>query len=282
MAWVLYLLLHAGYCFNYNNHGIDWPGTCNTSLFQSPIDIDLNYLFEIQSDDPAYWSLDLKYKPVHVINLNSTKPVSITSGFTYNPNINFNIFSNFGKISKIQESTSIQYEASSISFHYPAEHSISKSAKNTKGNYLLEVQITHISTDNPNDTLILSVFFQPSSQKNYFLKQIIDSYYSTIGGDIDCTFATNGWFVVKNFFTYAGSQTIPNCNEGVTWVLLSDVVNSTQAQIDFFASKLNISGLGGNFRYTYPKNGRIVYKHVAGVFSFSLYLNVFISVLGLF
>jgi len=88
--------------------------------------------------------------------------------------------------------------------------------------------------------------------------------------------------VVKNFYTYVGSQTIPNCNEGVTWVLLSDVVNGTQAQIDFFASKLNITGFGGNFRFTFPKNGRKVYRHVAGVFSFSLRLHVFISVLGLF
>lgn len=282
MVFAFLVVIPVIYCFNYDNHGIDWPGTCNTSTFQSPIDINLDNIQEIDSSDSSYWSLDLHYSPVHIINMNSTKAKLITSGFAYNPKINLNIFSNFGKISKVQGQSSTPYEASSISFHYPAEHTISKSSQNTKGNYLLEVQITHISPYDPNDTLILSVFFQPSSQSNYFLKKVIDSYYSTIGGGIDCTWATNGWFVVKNFFTYLGSQTTPNCNEGVTWVILSDIVNATQSQIDFFSSKLNLSGSGGNFRYTFPQNGRIVYKHTAGVFSFSIFLQGFVYILGLF
>lgn len=282
MVLAFFSIIIVVFCFNYDNHGIDWPGTCNTSAFQSPIDINLDNIYPVDSSDPSYWSLKLSYSPVHIINLNSTKPTQISSGFSFNPKINLNIFSNFGQVSKVQGSSSSRYSASSLSFHYPAEHTISKSSQDPKGNYLLEVQITHISSSNSSDVLILSVFFQPSSQSNYFLKKVIDSYYSTIGEDIDCTWATNGWFVVKNFFTYEGSQTTPNCNEGVTWVILSDIVNATQSQLDFFSSKLNISNSGGNFRYTFPQNGRMVYRHMAGVFSASVYLHGFVALMGFF
>ena len=77
--------------------------------------------------------------------------------------------------------------------------------------------------------------------------------------------------MVKNFFTYEGSLSIPPCKEGVTWVIDADFINCTRSQIKFFKEKLNISAGGGNFRYTFPLVGRSVKKFQAGVFSFSLY-----------
>jgi carbonic anhydrase len=256
--------------FNYVNHGIDWPGTCNTSIAQSPVDINLDFVKILDKKDPNYWYLDLHYKKVHVINLNSTKPIPITSGFTFNPSINFNIFSNFGKISQKFSNNEKIFEANSISFKYPAEHTFNGKRRGNDGKELLEVQITHVSTDNKNDTLVLSALFQQSDQKNHFLQQVIEAYYSSIGGDIDCTFVTNGWFVVKNFFTYEGSLSIPPCREGVTWVIDMDYINCTKTQIEFFKQKLNISN-GGNFRYTFPLVGRVVKNHIAAVFSFGMF-----------
>lgn len=260
--------------FNYLNHGIDWPGTCNASISQSPIDINLEFVDVVEKKDNDYWYLDLNYKKVHVINLNSTKNTPITSGYTFNPNINFNIYSNFGRVYKKFSSSTDTFEANSISFKYPAEHTINGKQVDSSGNYLLEVQINHVSADDPNKTLVLSTLFQESDQKNQFLQQVIDAYYSTIGGDIDCTFVTNGWFVVKNFFTYEGSLSIPPCKEGVTWVIDTDFINCTKSQIRFFKEKLNINAGGGNFRYTFPLVGRSVKKFQAGVFSFSLYFVV--------
>jgi carbonic anhydrase len=260
-------LLSSTLSYNYINHGLDWPGLCNSSFSQSPIDINRALLVQVPcSDTQHYWYLDLYYSAIHVINLNSTSSSPVTSGFAFNPSLNFEILGNFGNLTLQSSSSSKQYLTSAVRVHYPAEHTFNGASPANSAN-LLELQIEHVSADNSTDVLMLSLLFQASAQSNFFLQQVIDSFYSSLGGDLDCTFATNGWFVVKNFYTYQGSQTRPDCREGVTWVINSDVINATAAQIAFFSSRLNTSASDGNYRYTMPQNGRTVYQHTCPVFS---------------
>ena len=260
--------------YNYSNHGSDWPLLCNTSLSQSPVSINPALAIQVPSSDANYWYLDLYYTPLHVINLNSTSIVQVTSGFAFNPSISFNILGNFGNVTAKYSGSSKTYISSGITFHYPAEHTFNGVAPGNSP-YLLEVQIEHVNAELSTDILILSILFQESSQKSSFLQQVIDSYYSNIGGDIDCTFATGGWYVIKNFFMYLGSETRPNCNEGVTWVINMDIGNATQEQINFFATKLNTTNYNGNFRYTMPLNGRTISQFTSEIFSFSGFLLIF-------
>jgi carbonic anhydrase len=242
--------------YNYQNHGKDWPGLCTTSTKQSPVDINTKLLTSVTASSSNYWYLDLYYTPVEVINSNSTSSAGTTSGYNYNPGINFSILSNFGKIYKTQGQSTEEYISKAINFHYPAEHTFD-SMEPGSSPYVLELQIEHVNNLNNSDVLILSILFTVGTENNYFIDQVISGYYDDIGGYIDCTFGTGGWYVVKNFYSYYGSETKPICNEGVTWVIDSTILTLTQAQLDFFASKLNTDNYG-NFRYTMPLYGRAI------------------------
>ena len=279
MIFFLLIFRVFGY-FNYNKHGEDWPGICNISYFQSPIDITTNLSLTIPSTDTRYWYLDLYYYPAHVINLNQTTSTPILSGFNYNQGINFNIISNFGRIYLNTSSSSIQYNSRSVSIHYPAEHTFNENIPGINSEYVLEVQIDHVNSANSSDVLIISFLFVIGGSRSYFLDQVIDSFNKDIGGDIDCTFASNGWYVIKNFYSYNGSETQPTCKEGVTWVISMDILNTTQDQLLFFSSKLTTTNTTGNFRYTMPQNGRNVIQYTANVFSkaiiFAIYLSLYL------
>lgn len=248
--------------YNYSNHGDNWEGLCSTSFSQSPIDLNPSLIPEIPSTSNEYFYISLYYAPVRVINSN----LSMTSEYSFNPSLNFNIYSNFGNIEKLSNPPII-YSSRSISIHYPAEHTFYGVTE-----HILEVQIQHVNPLNTSDLLVLSLLFKVGPDKNYFISQVIEGYYSFIGTDIDCNFANAAWVVVKNFYFYQGSDTTPPCTEGVLWVVNAETMHLSQSQLDFFSSKLNTTGDGGNYRYTMPQAGRPVKKCTESVFSAGLIL----------
>lgn len=274
MLFAFFIIFHHIQGFNYNFHGLDWSGLCSTVLQQSPIDINTELVTEISSESSNYWYLDLYYNSIRVLNRNLTASASITSGFSYSPGVNFDILANFGNIYAVHGNSKTLYKARMVSFHYPAEHTFNAKQPGEESEYKLEVQIQHVSASNSSDLLILSVLFRETGSKSYFLKQIIDSFYNPIGSEVDCTFATGGWYVVKNFFSYKGTETRPPCDSGVTWVISSDIQNATKSQIEFFSTRLNVTNIQGNFRYTMPQLGREIFKYTEEVFSQSLFFVV--------
>ena len=265
--------------YNYDQHGLDWPGLCNTSVIQSPIDINPSLVQTIDPSNSNYWYLDLYYQPTHVINPNKTESKT-TSGISFNPSINFSIFSKFGKVFLVNSFQKIEYLSISIDFHYPAEHTFDGKDPNTNNLNVLEIQIKHVNSANLSDVLILSIFCNVGIDDSYFISQIISSYTNPTGADIDCTFATNGWYVIRNFYSYYGSLTVPLCNEWVVWVLYNSPLIISQQQLNFFLNKLNNTENQGNYRYTKPQYGRVIKKYTdTQLFSSSLWFFSIIYVL---
>ncbi|XP_023308860.2 carbonic anhydrase 2 [Lucilia cuprina] len=70
----------------------------------------------------------------------------------------------------------------------------------------------------------------------------------------------------KQFFTYSGSLTTPNCAESVTWHVFPGALPIAREQIQKFWSLLDVNGnvLNNNFRPLQNRNRRPVFYRIAG------------------
>uniref|UniRef100_A0A8C5WU61 Carbonic anhydrase 8 n=1 Tax=Laticauda laticaudata TaxID=8630 RepID=A0A8C5WU61_LATLA len=75
--------------------------------------------------------------------------------------------------------------------------------------------------------------------------------------------------LLRDYWVYEGSLTVPPCSEGVTWILFRYPLTVSQVQIEEFRGLRNhIKGaellegcdgnLGDNFRPTQPLNDRVI------------------------
>jgi carbonic anhydrase len=63
----------------------------------------------------------------------------------------------------------------------------------------------------------------------------------------------------RPYYTYHGSLTTPECDEGVTWYVMKDHITMSQAQYDQL--RTDVAVMNGNYRNTQPLNGRHVQFH---------------------
>ena len=225
--------------WDYSKQGYNWSGTCLAGSSQSPLNIIPYIATNITSANTSYWYLSLNYTDTTVINSNFSTNLY---GFNFNLGLNFNIFQNFGTIQLISGSSTTIYQCNNISFHSPSEHLINGIQ------YPLELQIIH---NNANETLILVILYQESLYNNSLLTQIINTFGSNIGDTINLRNAIDGWFAIKNFFSYQGSLTYPPCTEGITYVVYDKIMYASSDEILFFTNYLT-----KNSRSVMPQNSR--------------------------
>jgi len=106
--------------------------------------------------------------------------------------------------------------------HQPAEHLLNGRR------FPLEIHFVHAGPDG-----ILGVLgvFADVGEASTPLQAVIDSLGGEQRGPLDPTgFLPAG----RDFFRYEGSLTTPPCSETVDWVVLSDPITVSQAQIDAF------------------------------------------------
>ncbi|WP_428151187.1 carbonic anhydrase [Brevundimonas sp.] len=115
------------------------------------------------------------------------------------------------------------YRLLQFHIHQPAEHLLDGRR------FPLEIHFVHAGPDGVLG--VLGVFAEVGAASAP-LEAVIDSLGATAAGP---ALDPNGFLPTgRDFFRYEGSLTTPPCSETVDWVLLSDPITVSQAQVDTF------------------------------------------------
>ncbi|MCS4510670.1 carbonic anhydrase [Xylophilus ampelinus] len=124
-----------------------------------------------------------------------------------------------------------QYEALQIHFHHPSEHLLNGRR------FPMEAHIVH---KGPDGTLgVLAIFFETGTPNRAF-QRVLDAMPHKAGQTRPVEKATvrgSDFLPVQKdlaFYRYEGSLTTPPCTETVDWVVLSQPLQVSAAQIDAF------------------------------------------------
>lgn len=178
---------------------------CN-GVAQSPIDISGAVL------DTALHELDLRYM--------TSKTHIIHNGHT----IEFEVEVT-GKDTSILQLNGEVYKLLQFHFHAQSEHTIGGAAQH------LEAHFVHQNARG--DRAVIGLMFKDGAE-NAFLSQFVDRlphpgsspYSSTARFNPVDAFPSD-----RDYFTYHGSLTTPNCEENVTWFVLEHPMEASTAQL---------------------------------------------------
>lgn len=140
-----------------------------------------------------------------------------------------------------------EYELRQFHFHAQSEHTINGAPQH------LEAHFVHQSASG--DRAVIGVMFKDGAE-NDFLAQFMSNlpnpgaapYVSADRFSPDAVFPAD-----KDYFTYPGSLTTPNCEENVTWFVLEHPVEASTTQL------LRIKDLmPKNYRPQAALNGRVI------------------------
>jgi carbonic anhydrase len=213
----------AGGSYNYLLGGEDWGtmGVCGTGLEQSPIDIPDN-TYDVADDE------DLIVRAT--FNAMSTTDTSAKfTDTTYYVSLASD--APFGSISafKVNHKTSTTYtNCVQFHFHAPSEHTVDGEQ------YDLEMHIVcyypSSGASGERNYAVLGFMFE-EGDSSQFLANVISGSPS-----VDWT-VLPGYPNFGNYYTYDGSLTTPTCDELVTWLLTSDILELSSDQLSYFTSK---------------------------------------------
>ena len=213
--------------WDYFEGGKDWTGVCETGKNQSPIDLSdkvLTHVDETNDIPSIHFDLDGTFE--------TTFEHTGTGAFV-----------NYKKFGLIKFDSKKIY-VKNIHYHAPSEHSI-----NGK---LLDLELHFFSADSSGQGYGFAVLFEVGNKENKFVEASIQSYKEGKDQYFDTT-----WLVenekLNNFYHYDGSITDPStgdCSEIIIWTIISEPVEISQEQLDFFDDKWknNKTFAGGNGR----------------------------------
>jgi carbonic anhydrase len=190
---------------------------CSVGGQQSPINIDTS----IKSQLPALklsWgkSADTIVNNGHTIQLNFAEGSTLTLG-------------------------DIKYKLVQVHFHRPSEHTIAGK------NFPMEAHFVHRADSG---ALAVVGVLMTEGKPNAAFSQIVKTMPATQGPAVkaDSTISPNAMLPQKlGYFRYPGSLTTPPCSEVVEWLLLTDPIQVSAADVAAFAK-------------LYPMNARPVQK----------------------
>ena len=204
---------------------------CAIGQKQSPVNIDSTDVHK--TDDIDEMNIDYAANPLSVTNNGHTLRVNVSSG---NLHIGRNLYS------------LAQYH-----FHAPSEHHLDGTG------YPLEIHFVHGTEDGR--LAVIAVFMQ-TGEFNPEFQKILDAAPQKAGATTtdDATLSDPNLLLPKNrknFYTYAGSLTTPPCNEGVQWYVMTETVQASAEQIEWFINTYYRNNARGEQRL----NGRHLLMH---------------------
>ena len=233
--------------YSYFYQGLDWDGQCVTSATQSPVDLN-NVQLRDQSNSNLQ-PLGISYSKA------AAKLVS--------DSVSYRLLGAFGSL------VTVDYRAAAreVAFHTPSEHLVNGEAAD------LEMQIYH-EVQGSDGVAALAVLFVEGSY-NAALGTLINS-----PAEVDLSLLFSGAKLVRNYYAYKGSLTVPNCESVVAWYVVATQMTASKDQLDYFRNKwennINFAGGNGNNRLPQSLNNREVayfQSNGAGLLLLSLYLS---------
>ena len=201
---------------DYTEGGDNWEGLCSNGTYQSPINIEMDKLSELQTTSMSFAFPNLTE------GLLSYQHGKLEAGYTT------------GTIEYETNRKMSKYKTIEFNFHAPAEHSINDEEYDAEMHFK-----THLLNDN-NELLYLAVLLSENNdtKDNEFFEQLKL-------GDINKNTTTmrieNADFIKlleyvneTHIFKYHGSRTKPPCEEDVEWLVLRNSVPINPKQLDYF------------------------------------------------
>lgn len=158
------------------------------------------------------------------------------------------------------------YKLSELHFHYPSEHiwdgerfalELHLVHANPTGKAVVAVLIRKRDGDQPNAALD-ALFGKMLSTKDKTEAQAKDTSLIQLVM-VDTAKLTAILPANKSYVTYPGSLTTPDCDENVTWLVLTTPIEASQAQIDKFKNAISYDHpFQVNARPWAPNNNRVV------------------------
>lgn len=207
-----------------------WPGLCNTGHMQAPIDITHAEKISI----PPLPALQINYQAAELDMVNDCNHYLVTLRFPPNQWLKYN---------------RKPYRLSEITFHEPGETAVEGKRPP------MSLQLVHLS---PEATFLIIEVPVVVGKENPAIKTIWE--HIPQGGKeqavegvkinpMDLLPADHG------YYRFPGSLTNPICNEGVTWFLLKNPIEMSQAQIAQYKKYYHDTA-----RPLQPVNGRPVFE----------------------
>ncbi|WP_419941128.1 carbonic anhydrase [Candidatus Palauibacter sp.] len=200
---------------------------CDTGVEQSPVD-----LTGATPADADAGGLDIEWQ--------ATETEVVDNGHTIRVNM--------------AEGSSIVLEGRQFSlvqfhFHLPSEHTVDGAAS------AMEVHFVHAAEEG--DLAVIGVFMEAGDadatiQSLWEAIPSPDESPAAVGVLDPGTLLPGG----RGYFRYQGSLTTPPCSEVVSWVVMTESISVSQAQVDAFAALYPM-----NARPVQPLNGRDIALH---------------------
>jgi carbonic anhydrase len=137
------------------------------------------------------------------------------------------------------------YLLQNLHFHHPSEHLVNDKR------YALEMHLVHVAPD-PLERVVVAVLFELGENDNPDLKALFDLietktlFEKDKWGKLSLGGANLAAVLPKDrsYAKYDGSLTTPECNTGVTWVVLTTPVSISQKQLDQFKRAIRYDFVG--------------------------------------
>ncbi len=123
-----------------------------------------------------------------------------------------------------------QFSLLQFHFHLPSEHTVEGES------YPMEVHFVHQAEEG--DLAVIGVFMDAVGDAHAVLQAVWDAVAgggtsaAPMAGVDPTAFLPEG----RGYFRYAGSLTTPPCSEVVSWVVMTEAITVSQAQVDAFAA----------------------------------------------
>lgn len=206
------------------------------------------------AQEPPHWEYEGEAGPEHWGDLDPSfvlcsagegqSPIDLTGAAELNlTDIEFaysasamNIFNNGHTIQVNYDSGSsityneATYDLVQFHFHHPSEHTINGQAG------AMEIHFVH--RDAAGNLAVVGVMLMEGEADNAAYAAIFDEL-PTEAGDPTAVGEINAADLLpegKTFYTYSGSLTTPPCSQGVRWLVLTDPITLSAAQIEAFTS----------------------------------------------
>jgi len=200
--------------------------TCRDGLFQSPVALQTS-----TAQSPGGFVVDYR----------SIAPIRIASDGM--------MIAVLGVPSCAIELDGERFELQQFHFHHPAEHRIN--------GQLLEMELHFVHQSASGSLAVLAILARVGMEHEVLAPVFANlpeatTTEITIGGAL---YPGDVLPPERGFFRYAGSRTLPPCNEGVVWLVLEQPIEVSEQQIAAFTAVCPF-----NARPIQPLNGREVHR----------------------
>ncbi|XP_017072790.1 carbonic anhydrase 2 [Drosophila eugracilis] len=258
--------------WNYETNGLNWGGICSSGKRQSPIPLNVQKSLIVPLPRIVFGNYDVKLRgPLTLLNNGHTVHTEIPE--TANGNKPFIT----GGLLKGR------YVAEAFHFHWGSPESRGSEHSINKQRFDVEMHIVHRNAkykdideakDKKDGLAVIGVMLKIVKNPNRLFPGLnkvmsavprVTKYKSTttIPGGLSLG-QMLGNVNPRDFFTYRGSLTTPQCEEAVTWMVFSQVLPVPYSSVSKFWKLRDSEGhrLVNNFRDLQPRNGRPVFYRV--------------------